>query len=826
MFIVEKPLKFAQRILSAQQLRNECEKRLKFEAVVDKIVLSEIPKPPPRLVDNIVKLLLHAFNIRWKDLFEWEYSLQYQKTLAALDLIKFLEVNPHESIQLPTMEPRKAKLENLADNGKVRKKVFEKSRRDFQRMWLYSCPQAIKIMESITIECDAVSRMSLFHIQTGTEDLKCFVNANNAKLSEISDFLQQKWIEDVLKRKVEGFLLEAGKGWLETNVDDWYIYKQSKLPRLIGLIKQRIQIALRLLLRSSLRAFVKSMCQPCESMLTDDANIDADFDWKNDLVESRFHSPRPVFNIVLDFNGFHPVFTTDIERFHVEIVEMFKSRILITHEMPQIDPYLVTNLIFEKGLKLSTIGLLDEEIQNQILHLQKCYRVALIPMKAYAREFHRFSELKNLIVSEYVRGWRESDKTAQEMREEISHQLECIDEIERSVPSTIVIGPFQISVEAMKKSLIVKRRQIHESLLEMFIDKVKKKLETADKSFTKIFLRMTQKIENVEKLVEVRDWIPSIDEEILQIQCSIGETDEEIETLESMFIQLPDAVMATMFSCLKMPQKIAQKIVKIQAKLHFEFEQFRKLQIANEAQFQQKIEGLNDEVEACAAKHEFEDLSKIAIECDKLWGVLNEAVTHGEMLNNRQRIFNQPKIDMERLNSLIKRLHPYHTLWTMASNFLESKENWSMSPLSNVDVRIVDAEMKRCENVVQDSRLHFIDDAEMMILIDLIGAVIEAADKTFDVLRDLKHFDFQEKQWEILAKQTGARYKLLPEVNFDSLLAKGILGHAEIVNEILMEATSARKYLDLQEKLAEKNRLEDEEIKRKKRARLAARKDI
>ena len=121
MFIVEKPLKFAQRIHSAQQLRNECEKRLKFEAVVDKIVLSEIPKPPPRLVANIVKLLLHAFNIRWKDLFEWEYSLQYQKTLAALDLIKFLEVNPHESIQLPTMEPRKTKLENLSNNGKVRK---------------------------------------------------------------------------------------------------------------------------------------------------------------------------------------------------------------------------------------------------------------------------------------------------------------------------------------------------------------------------------------------------------------------------------------------------------------------------------------------------------------------------------------------------------------------------------------------------------------------------------------------------------------------------------------------------------------------------------
>jgi hypothetical protein len=41
--------------------------------------------------------------------------MQYKKTLAALDLIKFLEMNPSESIQLPTMEPRKAKLENPYD---------------------------------------------------------------------------------------------------------------------------------------------------------------------------------------------------------------------------------------------------------------------------------------------------------------------------------------------------------------------------------------------------------------------------------------------------------------------------------------------------------------------------------------------------------------------------------------------------------------------------------------------------------------------------------------------------------------------------------------
>lgn len=413
MLIVEKPFMFAQRIQRAVQLRTECEHRLKFDAVVDGIILSEFPKPQQHLQDNIRKLLFHPFNAGWIEIFEWEHRMLFQKTLAALELIKFLEKDPHSfpSIQLPTMEQGRRKLKNL-DDGRMGHETFEKLRRDFQQMWLYCCPEAIKIMEFINNECDVVSRMSLFHIQTTTTGttLIGFVNANNKKLTEISNFFKEKWIEKILQ-EVKFHLRDVGKGWFDLNVSDWGIYQMSKLYRLIELIKQRMELAVRLMLRSSLQAFVNHLCQPCESML----NVAVEFVWGNDLVTSWFHSPQPVFAIELNIVDGEPAYTTNIEDLEMEIDKTFKSTILISHEIPQIDPYLITQLKFDKDLRLSSIGLLDDEIQNQIFHLQQCYKVCLTPLKAYAKEYRKFIEFKNLIISDYVQSWRDSGKTSKEI---------------------------------------------------------------------------------------------------------------------------------------------------------------------------------------------------------------------------------------------------------------------------------------------------------------------------------------------------------------------------------------------------------------------------
>lgn len=562
MFIAEAPFIFAQRIHRAKQWRAECEHRLKFEAVVDRISLSEIPKPPQRVCDNIGKLLRqHSFNRDRMEVFEAEHCILYQKTLAAMELITFWKSDPHSSpsIQLPSTE-RRSKWKSLTtNNGSLTKTIFEKSRRDFQRMWLFCCPEAIKIMEFINKECADVSRMSLFHIQTNEtwHSLTAFVNANNETLTAMSNYLHREWIEKVageVKRQLVG-----NRGWLDLNVNDWSIYRMSKLHRLIELMRHRLEVAVGLVLRSSLKAFVNHLCQPCESMLS----IPVEFAWGNDLLASRFSAAQPVFDIDLDFDdGNEPAYTTDAERFGLKIVEMFTSRVLTTHEIPQIDPYLVTQLKFDKSLRLTSIGLLDDDVQGQIRHLQRCYEACLIPLRAYAREFRQFIVVKTLNVADYVRSCKEDGKTSEEMKREISHQLMSIDEIELTVPQTIVIGPFRINV-ALKKDLIVKRRNLVDRLVVMFADVVREKL--------------TNKCETVEELVTVRDWLPGIPDEVAFIEAKTKKLSVDFDVLESFLVGFSDDVIMMWFTVKNMPKRILNAIDSAQQKLQFDFELFRKL---------------------------------------------------------------------------------------------------------------------------------------------------------------------------------------------------------------------------------------------------------
>lgn len=541
MFIVkEKPLKFAEKIRRAVELRSQCQNKLKFDAVVDGIILSEIPKPPQRQRDNIRNLLYHSFNNnnRWIEIFEGEYIVVYQKTLAALELIKFNnEKEPHSfpsPIQLPTMEPkRKLKILTLDiknDNNGTSASSFLKSRRDFQKLWLNCRPETIKIMEFINNACKDVTRMSLFHIEPSDIcSLMGFVDANNKKLSVISNFLKEKWVENVVA-SMKLHLFHVGKGWFDLNVNDWGIYQMSKLYRLIELIKLRMEIAVRLMLRSSLQAFVNHLCQPCESML----NVAEDFVWGNDLVTSRFPSPQPVFSLDLNFvNGEAGYMTTKLKSFLKILVEMFKSRISLTHEVPHIDPYLVTQLKFDKSLRLSSVGFFDDEIQNQMFDIRRCYQVVLIPLRAYAKEYQKFIEFMSHDNADFAQSFIEGDKTPKETKEKISLQLTSIEEIELTVPMTIVIGPFQINVNSLKKDMIVKRRDLYDRLLASFGDKVKGKLLAINEQYEEIFVKLTKKCGSIEELLEIREkLIPQIPVEILQLQKEIKKMTAEFDIFE------------------------------------------------------------------------------------------------------------------------------------------------------------------------------------------------------------------------------------------------------------------------------------------------------
>lgn len=271
-------------------------------------------------------------------------------------------------------------------------------------------------MEFIVDECKHVSQggMSLFHLQTTPCTLEEFILANEARLLSMSNFLKAQWNEKIvneIRAQLATLPRDEQKGWFNLNVESWEIFKMSKLHRLLDVIKVRMEVAVMMLLKSSLSAFVNHLCQPCECLL----HVPAEYEWnEDDLLNSPFQpsptsSTNSIFHIYLHIDDDKPTYSTSekyLDTIEDDVVNMLSDRILTTHHIPQIDPYLITRLKFdEENLMLSSsIGVLNEDVQNHIRHLRMCMRKCLIPLHAYARQYRKFVELKQLNVEAFVDG--------------------------------------------------------------------------------------------------------------------------------------------------------------------------------------------------------------------------------------------------------------------------------------------------------------------------------------------------------------------------------------------------------------------------------------
>lgn len=96
------------------------------------------------------------------------------------------------------------------------------------------------------------------------------------------------------------------------------------------------------------------------------------------------------------------------------------------------------------------------------------------------------------------------------MRDETRMHLKEKEIIERVIPQSIVIGPFQITTSKLREALSSKRKLLAEAVLNYQTRKVRNKAEEVNNSFRDIQRKLFEKPNNMEELHEHREWMKSI----------------------------------------------------------------------------------------------------------------------------------------------------------------------------------------------------------------------------------------------------------------------------------------------------------------------------
>jgi dynein heavy chain len=665
----------------------------------------------------------------------------------------------------------------------------------------------------------------------------------------MSNFLHTQWI-DIIVKEIRLQLANVGKGWYDLNVKTWYLFKVSKLYRMFALIKQQMEDAVIELLKSSLQAYVNHLCRPCECLID---ISDDDFKWNDDLTCSPYWSENisPIFNIHLDIVDDKPTYLIPNicnGKIVEDIIEIYVNRILTTHQIPQIDPYLITRLKFDKeSLKLSSIGLLNEDIQNQIVYLRRCYEKCLIPLNEYAQQYDKFIDLKRLNVNTYVEVIRmkfTSSAVAPGIEKEILRLTKLCDDIKVSVPEHIVIGPFRINVDILKASLINKRVEMMKALKHLLLTIASEKVQFIQQRYDAIMDRLIEKPLTINHLDDIAKFIPTIRNTVTELSNDMKRVLIDFRIIESLIIQLPDELFFAKWRAQLMPKQINAQIIATLKQHEIDIDHFERVHAIDVLNFLNRLVALQNDIYTYTHKYEYNDVSKISSEIDKLWNDLHVCRNHGEMLNKRCVIFNQPEIDIEPCNVHIENLFQHHKLWTMTSNFLTSKELWTeQMPLTTLDIQFIEAEIKRYEDIVDECKTYFtIVDAEMLNIIEKCYEEIRFMREMFDVVKDLRNEDMKEVHWNKLREMLcgdanaededgGVVIEISPEITtFNDLVLNGIMKFAEIIKNISSEATDEatcerNEKIRLENERKTKQQREDE-LRKQKQLRFLARADI
>lgn len=76
-----------------------------------------------------------------------------------------------------------------------------------------------------------------------------------------------------------------------------------------------------------------------------------------------------------------------------------------------------------------------------------------------------------------------AEQTSLEVKKEVQQHLQEKERIEHSLPSSIVIGPFVVRVEAVRQALSNKRKALANSILNHFAQKLRKQVDDVSNFF-------------------------------------------------------------------------------------------------------------------------------------------------------------------------------------------------------------------------------------------------------------------------------------------------------------------------------------------------------
>ncbi|XP_050552039.1 dynein axonemal heavy chain 1 isoform X2 [Spodoptera frugiperda] len=787
MFKADDPETFAQRVKFAVDLRKEVENNLRFYLYLDCLLLEGLPGIPRHYIPQIVKMVyIHRqakeLDEEHMNYLKREVELLYTKMEGKMKIVytiqKFRDL--YNFIDAPTPDyvppvPLFGRLPCVMEDFHGRVKYNQ---------WysLYVLTESVSCIHLVVDECLKVESMLFFTANYGRNaSLAEFDAAQQHCTSMMLKYLNISWLNQTA-HAIRMSFRDVGKGWFNIYEKKWEFYRVSKLSRFMQLVRFRMQYALRYCIEQSMAMYLNMLETPCLCTYI----CDDDYEWDSkDLINSPFRSPTTTlfyFHLMMSVDG--PYYTTDPAQFEIVIQRLFREMLYRCHFIAQVHPMIMTGLVFDKELYLTSIGLMEPNVNETRDRLLKAYRKCIIPLKAYMRQYECYREIYMLNIEEYVENFREEKHSASETKDEVQIHYDAKQDLIWRLPQFINIGPFAINVDSLKQLLVTKRSDIIRSLLVMWAEEVRLVVDDVITAYKSIMRKLGEKPNTIEHVFEIREWMESIPFALKTQDDIMRKVHSDYEVLEHFYMPLENDDFRALWEAVGWPLQITKQVDETILFLEEEQEKFWKLHQQDEQTLYDKIDMFTAQCMTLTLQNDFSKVHEIANDIKKAWKAMKDAQDWGRILNQRQKLFGQPVVPFADLNKLVKEFEPYRNLWVTASDFLKAREVWLDNPLMYVDADTIEPMVNEYYKTIVKCVRVFQDMPKVQQVAITIREYMDAFRPLIPIIQAVRNPGMKERHWNEFMEKAGITVTMNEKQTFQMCIKQGVAAHGELIAEI------------------------------------------
>eukprot|EP00439_Symbiodinium_sp_Y106_P040791 s353_g5.t1 len=713
MFRGEDPEVFANRVEHAYKSRRRAELLLRYNFFVDNMPTDDVQQLSTDqiawLKDATTTCGPETSNTEW-DFIVQEVQLDFGR---AMNRITF---DTHLLDDAKKSDPLQELLRPVAEQGPVGVAVAGAApapwcgrvaipKHPFQATFANLCWRTLRVRSEVVLALQGIKGESERRLQQETifstdfsRPLRLDEFRQNLRSScaEAALSLKEAWpaaLQTTVIREFESIQ----KGWFNVHEKSVDLYRQGKLRRFLLLARLIMQDTLRNIAKNAVKNYVEALERVAPVRTFVESYASASCNYRAGAV-----APGPIFAIevkpteILSTNA-HFGYVIDPNRFLPTALEAYDSGLAILNQVYPLERLMIPPRL-QSSDGPSLVQAFDWEeswVQDGRSRVQKCLEVALSAPSDYLQKVDAFTSLLRIEPAKYVQHFfrdleeDEEEPSNQEVQTAIRKAVDSKDDLNRMLPDFVSVGMFQITIKEVRRALTAKHESMYTLLMERIVQRLRSQMEDASSDCKSLMIKITRPPKAVEELVQQRNSILTLSEEISAMRVRILNLVRLYEEIEEGFLhQLPPYDFNLRWELVTVPPAAESALARKAADLRDYEAHFVQILCSRQDALRESINEIEQTLELFRTKEAYWDVSAISMireAMESLSDRIASAKEDAKAVNQMETMLERKLTEYTEIVTCAMVFEPFVASWNIVYQFRESRALWHDGTLTDAD---------------------------------------------------------------------------------------------------------------------------------------------